>query len=267
LETLPGESAESTHLWKKELPQADIILEAERILYFASERAIVLRLLGGLGVWFSAPSAGKPEYAREYHDLDFMGYRKQASKIEKFFTELGYTPRELFNKLHGSMRLMFFDTNNDRRVDIFLDGFTMCHKFDFKDSLELCERTLQPSDLLITKLQIYEINRKDITDVIALILDTPVTDEISSKRRIDTTRIADLCSDDWGTYRTVTMNIEKIFVMLDELGIPKEDARIIREKLLIIRKKIEDVPKSFRWKMRAKVGERVRWYELPESSG
>jgi hypothetical protein len=27
---------------------------------------------------------------------------------------------------------------------------------------------------------------------------------------------------------------------------------------------IDEVPKSRRWKMRASVGDRVRWYELPE---
>lgn len=246
-------------------PQADVILEAERILHFASERGIVLRLLGGLGVWFSAPSAVKPEYARKYHDLDFIGYRKQASKIEKFFAEMGYAPRELFNKLQGSTRLMFLDSKNERRVDIFLDGFTMCHKFDFKDRLELCEKTLHPSDLIITKLQIYEINKKDVTDIVTLIVDTPMTCEHKSQRHIDVKRIAEVCSEDCGTYKTITLNIERILRMLPELGIPNSDAVIVRERLHVIRNEIESVPKSFRWRMRAKVGEKVRWYELPES--
>ena len=250
----------------KTLPQTDVVLEAERLLHFSSERGVTLRLIGGLGVWFSSPSALKPTYARKYNDLDFVAHRKQSEKIQKFFVEMGYSPRELFNKLQGDQRLMFNDTKNERRVDIFLDSFVMCHRFDFKDRLELCEKTLSPSDLLLTKLQIFEINKKDITDAVTLVLDNPLSEDPRACQKIQTKRVAEACSDDWGTYKTTTMNIEKIVHIVPELNIPEADTLAVKERLLSLRKSIEDIPKSFRWKMRARVGEKVKWYELPETT-
>ena len=34
-----------------------------------------------------------------------------------------------------------------------------------------------------------------------------------------------------------------------------------------MRQAMEAAPKSVRWKMRARVGEKVTWYELPEETG
>lgn len=266
METLPEEKRSlATQAPMGTLPDTDVIREAERILHFSSEQRLTLRLLGGLGVWFSAPSAVKPEYARNYHDLDFIGHRKQATKVGQFFVEMGYAPRELFNKLQAGTRLMFNDMKNGRRVDIFLDEFAMCHKFDFKDRLELCEKTLPPCDLLITKLQIFEINKKDVMDIVTLVLDTPVTAPYKTQRHLDVQRIVEVCSEDWGIYKTITMNVERTVQMLPELGVPSADVSAVRDKLSIIRNEVEAAPKSFRWKLRAKMGEKVKWYELPES--
>lgn len=246
--------------------QPNVFLEADRILHFARERKIIIRLLGGVGVWFSSPSASKPTYARHYHDLDFVGLRKQGKYIESLFEDLGYKTKGLFNKLQGDTRLLFIDETNGRRIDIFLDKFVMCHEFDFKDRLELRDRALSPADLLLTKLQIVEINRKDITDLIALILDNPMSDEKNPKGSvIEKHRLVSLASNDWGVWKTLTMNIDKIIEMLPELFIPEEDQKVVTHRLAELKTAIEAAPKSFSWKMRARVGDKVKWYVLPES--
>ena len=250
----------------KNMIQPNVFLEADRILHFAHERKIIIRLLGGVGVWFSSPSASKPMYARHYHDLDFVGLRKQGRQIESLFEDLGYKTKGLFNKLQGDTRLLFIDETNGRRIDIFLDKFLMCHEFDFKDRLELRERTLSPADLLLTKLQIVEINKKDITDLIALVLDNPMSDEKNPKGQvIEKLRLVGLASNDWGVWKTLTMNVDKILSMLSELSIPEGDQEIVRQRLTELKTSIEAAPKSFSWKMRARVGDKVKWYVLPES--
>ncbi|MDG6904486.1 MAG: hypothetical protein JRN20_01730 [Nitrososphaerota archaeon] len=243
-------------------PQAEIFLEAEKIIQFAEERKITLRLLGGVGVWFVAPSASKIAYARRYNDIDLVGYRRQSGQIEKLFIDLGYRPREIFNKLQGDTRLMFFNEKNDRRIDIFLDKFVMCHEFNLKDRLELSERSLTPADLLLTKLQIVEINKKDILDVVALLVDIPISDKHSE---IDRERIISFTSSDWGIYKTVSVNLEKIRTILPELALPAADSELILERIDELVKTIKERSKTFGWKMRAKVGDKVKWYELPES--
>ena len=143
----------------------------------------------------------------------------------------------------------------------------MCHEFDLRERLRLSERALPRSDLLITKLQIIEINKKDIMDAALLTLDTPLFEGNTTRaEEIEVSRIISYTSDDWGIYKTLTSNIEKMIQLLPELPFTKEEKDTICEKLSRLFSVIESSPKSFAWRMRAKVGERKRWYELPEST-
>ena len=239
----------------QKLPQAETFLEADKILRFAAERNVTLRLLGGVGVWFVAPSALRMGYARKYNDIDFVGLRKQSHLIEKLFLDMEYKPRDMFNKLHGDTRLMFM-SKEGRRIDIFLDKFIMCHEFDLKDRLGLCERSLTPADLLLTKLQVVEINKKDIQDVAALLVDFPISDRLHEIQR---EHIVHYTSSNWGIYKTLSVNLEKVKSVLPELALPEKESQVIIGRIDEIRKAMEDSPKTLAWKMRAKVGEKVKW--------
>ena len=245
--------------------QPDILGEADRILRLAGEQKLILRLLGGVGVRFSSATASKPEYCREYKDLDFMGLRRQSAKIENFFRQHGYASKGLFNIVQGDYRLRFFDEQYGRRIDVFLDKFVMCHEFEFKDRLELCERTLSPADLLLTKLQIVEINKKDIIDTVAILVDHALVDELVPQANgIETNRITSYTSSNWGIFKTIGINLDKILLMLSDISIPEDDKRIAAERAWRLKKMIDDAPKSLAWRMRAAIGERMRWYEIPE---
>jgi len=209
------------------------------------------------------PAASKPPLSRSYVDIDVIGHQKETAKIKQLFTELGYRPRERFNALQGS-RLIFNDIKNQRRVDVFLDVFQMCHKFDFKDRMGLEPRTLPVSDLLATKLQIVEMTAKDIKDILALLLDHDVSaGEVPDS--INVTYIAKLCADDWGIYRTLTMNLAKLAGYASATGLDDEQKKRVSARAESITSSIEKMPKSMGWKMRARVGDRKRWYELPEA--
>ena len=208
------------------------------------------------------PSASRPPLGRKRVDIDVVGHRKETSKINQLFKELGYKPRERFNAFQVT-RLIFNDLANARRVDIFLDVFEMCHKFDFKKRLELEPKTLPLADLLSTKLQIVEINEKDMKDILAILLDH----DISTKDRDDTINgeyIARLCAEDWGIYKTFTINLDKIPDYAERVGVDEEQKKLALGRAEKLRVMIDGAPKSMGWKMRAAVGERRRWYELPE---
>ena len=244
-------------------PRESLSEEAERILQGAEAKGITLRLLGGMAVSFRCPSASKPPLSRRYVDVDVMGRRKDVAKINQLFKELGYRPRERFNALHGS-RLIFNDMKNQRRVDVFLDVFQMCHKFDFRDRLALEPKTIPLSDLLSTKLQIVEINEKDIKDIFALLLDHDVS-EGEGPDSISAAYLSKLCAEDWGVYKTFTMNLEKLARYADGMGLDQEQNKRIADRAGKLKNSIEAAPKSMGWKMRAAVGERRKWYELPEA--
>jgi len=244
-------------------PLESLGAEAERILQGAEAKGITLKLLGGVAVSVRCPSAAKPPLSRRYVDVDVMGKRKEVAKINQLFKELGYKARERFNALHGS-RLIFNDLQNQRRVDVFLDVFQMCHKFDFRDRLDLEPKTISLSDLLATKLQIIEINQKDVKDIFALLLDHEV-EGVEERDRINGDYIAKLCAEDWGIYKTFTLNLSKLAGYAASTGLDEEQTRTVLARVDALTNRIEAAPKSMGWKMRATVGERKRWYELPEA--
>jgi len=239
-----------------------IVKECERILGAASKNGVILRLIGGLAIQYHCPSASHRSLAREYPDVDFVGLKKQSKMIKKLFLDLGYSPAELFNALHGGERLLFFG-KNERRVDVFLDIFRMCYKFDFRKRLEIDDRTISLEDLLMTKLQIIELNEKDVRDTICLLKDHEMGDS-SGGEVINAQHIANLCSHDWGLYSTTTENLQRILSVVDEYQITSNEKEIVRSRINKLLNRIEKQPKSTRWKLRSKIGKKVSWYQLPE---
>jgi hypothetical protein len=243
--------------------ESDILKEANRIISAAADNGITFRLLGGTAIAFRCPSSKRRGVARKYPDIDLVGYRKQSRQIRELFPKLGYSPHETFNALRGGSRLMFFDLPNERRVDIFLDSFDMCHKIDLKDRLTIDSLTLTMADLLATKLQIFKTNEKDFKDITAILLDHEVTDS-DKPDAVNGARLAQLCANDWGIYKTFTIVLDKAAVMLDKFDLTPEDKQIVKERMERIRQMMENTPKTMSWKMRAKIGEKKAWYMLPD---
>ena len=239
-------------------PITEITAEAVRVLEAAQAEDIPLRLLGGLAIYLQSPSAKNHEQLkRSYKDLDFATLGKYSAKTKNLFTKLGYAPNKTFKALHGYQRLLFLDEQHGRQVDIFVDRMQMCHTIDFRSRLHLDPRTLSLADLILTKLQIVEVNEKDVLDVLALFLDFDVED---SDKSISSPYISGLTANDWGFHKTLDTNLRKMKAFAIERDFPSYVAERI-EKLLA---DMEKQPKSLKWKTRAMVGERVRWYELPE---
>jgi hypothetical protein len=238
--------------------------EAKRIIEVALQKKITLRLFGGVSFYFRCPSAKHRSLVRNYVDIDFMGHAKQSRDIKQLFEELGYAPRERFNAMQGYRRLIFNDIGHQRRVDIFLDTFEMCHKFNFKDRLEIDQYTISLADMLATKLQIVEINQKDLKDILSMFIDHDVGND-DSPEIVNGAYLAKLCSGDWGVYKTFTMNLDRLLDTINDYGLDEDQKKLVMERVSRLKKMIEDAPKSVGWKMRARVGERVQWYELPEA--
>lgn len=229
----------------------------------AEGKGVVLRLLGGVAFYLRCPSARSGSLARSYGDLDFIGHARQAAEIKRVFSESGYLPRERFNAIHGSRRLGFTDSAHEKRVDVFLDVFEMCHKFDLKDRMEIDRQTIPLADLLATKLQIIQTNEKDFGDMISLLVDheiggTDLRDTINGEY------LARLCGEDWGIYKTFTMKLVTLAAAVETWNLMEAERELVAKRIGQLSAGIERAPKSIAWKMRAAIGERVRWYELPE---
>lgn len=235
------------------------IAEAERVVGIGEERGVPLRLMGGVAVALTCPSARTEPLVREYSDLDFVGRAKAVGGIEEVFGEAGYGPDEEFNALHGDGRLSFLRA--DAHADVFLDRVRACHVLDLRERLELWPLTVPPGDLLLTKLQIVQTNEKDLLDIVALVVDHELTPDDTG---INVTRITEICANDWGWWRTVSATIAKSISVAEGFassGLYIGDAV---QRLQEIRDELDRVPKSRRWKLRNRLGDKVVWYDEPE---
>jgi hypothetical protein len=240
-------------------PLEDTIEEAERVADAAVSKGVDVKLLGGAGVHLHSPSSKHPPLRRKYGDLDYVISSKDRKAALGFFPAIGYEANDRFNLMQGDRRLYFFDGNNGKQVDVFIDVIRMSHVIDLRGRLGHSGPCASPSDLLLSKLQIYELNKKDLVDVVALILDHPVKSD--DDEAIDANYVARLASEDWGLYRTLQINAEKLRRTLGELDV---DRKTVSSRLDELWSAVEAQPKGMKWKMRAQVGDRMRWYELPE---
>lgn len=244
-------------------PLADAVAEGRRIVETAAEREVPLRVLGGVAVAMLCPSSGRPPLAREYADIDLATTAADKDRVVSLLESLGYTGDREFNMLHGHRRLYFWDERNRRQVDVFVNEANLCHRIDLKSRLEVVPLTLSLADLAVLKLQIVETNEKDYLDICAIFADHELTDDDTG---INSTHIANLTSSDWGLWRTLGMVSEGSEEFARGLaGFAAAD--LVADRLSRLRSLLAGSPKSRGWKLRARVGERKRWYELPEEVG
>jgi hypothetical protein len=179
--------------------------------------------------------------------------------------ELGYTPNVRFNNLRGDRRMLFTDEPNDRKLDVFVGRFQMCHALDLTGRLDRHPVTLAPADLLLTKLQVVEVNRKDLTDALTLLL-THEIDASDAGDNLSADRLVAVTSGDWGWYTTLTDNLARLPDLAAEL-LDSADAEAVTGRVTAIREALDAAPKSLKWRARSRVGRRVSWYELPDEIG
>ncbi len=242
--------------------RSDIAEEAVRVAEAAERVDLALRLLGGVAIKLRAKDGLHPAFEREYADLDWIVPKGKSPDAQRFFGAIGYVPQVRFNAIHGRERLLFFDEQHGRQVDVLIGVFRMCHEIRFGERLALEQLTVPLAELLLTKLQIIQLNEKDVRDALALLHDHPVEDKDGDA--INGGHIARLCASDWGLWRTFTANLGSLGNRLERYDLPAESKRRIEDRIGELQERIEREPKSFGWKMRSKIGDRKRWYDLPE---
>lgn len=240
----------------------DIQEEALRIVREGDAQGIVLRLLGGLAVRLHSVSATHRALARFYPDLDFATPVRRSQQVESLFAGMGYEPNKTFNLFNGDRRLLFYDESHGRQIDVFVCQFEMCHRLPITERLNLEPLTLPLAELLLTKLQNVQMNEKDIRDICALLLDHPLGE--TDAETINLTRVVQLCDEDWGLWKTVTLSLKKVRDFVGSFSLEPTASALLVSRLDQLERSLDESPKPLKWKMRARIGEKVKWYDLPE---
>lgn len=280
--------------WKGIVPTEEFLRQAQYIVEKAKERRITLRILGGLGIAIHCKEY--KEFAKrlgrvgtgvikgqEYSDIDYVSYRKQRNKTKELFGEIGYIKRRATLSTAASERQIYYHPKGWFYVDVFFDKLLVAnHPVDFRGRLELDYPTITVTDMLLEKIQMWEaFSVKDLKDCL-LLLKAHNIKEKGAKEDIDASYLAKLLAQDWGFWYTATTNLKKLmrFMLdIDKLGpetdvdpkkMKKEVRKDIIEKIRSLLERIDREPKSFGWKMRAKIGTKKKWYnpvERPETVG
>jgi hypothetical protein len=236
--------------------------ELKRIVNASGKAGLLLRVIGSLAFQIHCPKHGYLQAAmgRAYTDIDFAGYKKQAKEVKVLMAGLGYVEdREVYIVSEGD-RSIFNNPDTGLHVDVFYDKLDFCHLISWNGRLEVDTPTIPLAEMVLEKMQIVKINEKDIIDTIMLLLEHPLGD--SDQETINIGRVAQLCAKDWGLWRTTTMNLDKVRQLVQNYNqLSSEQKANVVTQVDAALARMDAEPKNTAWKLRARVGDRVKWYK------
>ena len=235
--------------------------EVTRIVAATEVAGLTVRVLGSIGVAIHSPDAAAllPDFGRTYADIDLAAYRRESRQLGRVLTELGYIEDREVSISSEGRRGIFDRPGGAVHLDVFFDRLEFCHVIPLAGRLAADRPTIPLAELLLSKLQIVKINEKDIIDTILLLLDHPLGS--GDDDTIDRDRISRLCADEWGLWRTVSMNLDKVVALAatyPQLSQPQRAG--VAAAIAALKRRIDDEPKPLAWRVRARVGDRRQWW-------
>lgn len=243
----------------------DFYSERSRILNALQDgeyKSVIMRLIGSLAFRTHCQEFGyiQDKLGRKFTDFDFVSYPKYFRLIVKVLTELGYEEDKQVTQLFGDQRLIFHDPAFGRHIDVFFNTLSFCHEINLVGRLEKEEITIPLAELLLEKMQIVQINEKDVIDTIMLLREHPIGN--SDKETINTKIITDIVCNDWGWWRTMTMNLNVVDERIQTFpDLNYYDGSIAHGRIVELLELINSTPKSLKWKSRAMIGDKMKWYK------
>jgi len=223
---------------------------------------VIMRLIGALAFRTHCPQYGhiQDKLGRKFTDIDFASYPRFVRDVRRILTELGYEEDKQVTQLFGDRRMVFHDPAFGRHIDVFYNLLDYCHPVSFIGRLEAEELTIPLAELLLEKMQIVQINEKDVIDSIMLLREHPIGD--MDKETVNAAIISRILANDWGYWRTVTGNLKILIEKLETYdGLSYEDREVVLKRITELEARIEAAPKTLKWKARAQIGERMKWYK------
>jgi hypothetical protein len=234
--------------------------EAVELVAAAGSRGMVLRVVGSTGIRLHcAPAAAALDRLRRpAKDIDVVCRHEDRTPLRRLLEERGWqVDRDLLVAMEGQ-RYAFTHPRDGLELDVFVDRLEFCHTIELRDRLGRREVTVPVEDLLLQKLQIVKPTVTDRMDSQALLATHRVgAGEHGDGEAIDAGYVAGLLARDWGFHHTATANLAAL------RGSPPGNGggRLVGERVDALLASIEAAPKSVRWRARARVGERLQWWQ------
>lgn len=243
--------------------EPEIVAAARQICEHGEAEGVDVRLLGGIAIWLRAAEPTRQMLGRAYADIDLATTKKQSKALRELLEARGYLPDKMFNNLQGHTRLYYHSPGGEYHVDVFIEKFVMSHELELGGRLQTEPITLPAAELLLTKLQIAELNHKDASDTAMLLADHELAHD-DGAGLLNVSHVAELCASNWGLYTTVTDNLQTTQTLLGDLVEDTTVRERVDRRLHALLSDLEAAPKSGGWRRRAKIGRRKKWYQTPD---
>lgn len=227
--------------------------EATRLISEAEKEGIVLRALGSVGVLLHCPPLVEDMDQRERSpkDIDLVTRKEDRRGLRGFFEREGYeVDKDMLVAMEGT-RYLFRNQGRGIDVDVWVDVLDLCHRLEVADRMGPGP-SLLIEDLILSKLQIADLTPNDVQDLASMLSTHDMRDCSEDPEVVDTAYVCRVLSDDWGFWRTATANLAALADELSSRG--RENARELIQVL-------ETSPKTLRWRLRARIGERMQWWQ------
>jgi len=248
-------------------PGPEVFLsEGKRLTEEGTKRGLHLRVMGPLALHYYFPEQidlyAKLERLgqRYFTDIDYAAYGKERKQIKDFMAEMGYECDRQTMMISGTTRHIYYG-GNVPMIDVFYDKLSYCHDVSYEGRLDLDPTCVSLADVLLQKLQIVEINDKDLKDIEYLFTCAEIGEDDDNK--INAAYIAERFADDWGFWYTGTqLNLPKVKTHCDQVPAlsPEQRARIKAQTDKIIAR-LDAEPKTKKWEKRSKKGANKIWYQ------
>ncbi len=239
---------------------AELEQEASRLVQEGNRELLHLRAMGEVAMWLACPNHRALLTPPETRKIELAALSAETNAIQALFQQNGFENNTWANNFYGNRRMTFGDSTRELTVELFFDVFEMYHRFDLTRFLPQTDLPLAVTPLMLTRLQIVHTDPKVLSELCALMLEYDLGG--TEKGKLDATFIAPLCSEDWGWYKTVTLNLEKVKTFAGS-NLTSSDAALVAERVQRLRQSIDQAPKGLVWQTRARLGETVKWYDTP----
>ncbi|MCL2312218.1 MAG: hypothetical protein FWC41_07005 [Firmicutes bacterium] len=218
----------------------------KEILSDCKEKSIDVRLFGSVALLFLDNSKFEliGNCREEIADIDIIVKPNHIVALENYFISRSYEMNRKIKMLYGNTRRGFY-TENNISIDVFIGNITLCQKISILDRFYFCYPTLTPTDLFLTKIQKINLSESDVFDI-----------DFIFEYGIDFQYIIDLTSNKWNWWKTLITNI----TFLLKENISEKNKKLLTDLLY----EINSVEKTFIWKVRNIIGERMQWHNNVE---
>jgi hypothetical protein len=246
-------------------PKPEVFLEeGKRIAEAAQQQGIIMRVMGPLALHYYFPDQidlyAKLERLgdRYFTDIDFASYGKGRKGMVKFMASVGYESDMQTMAMTGQTRQIYFG-GAVPMIDVFFDKLDYCHEVNYDGRLEFDRWSVSLADILLQKLQIWEINDKDLKDIEYLFTVADFGED--EEKKVNVGYVARRLADDWGFWYTATTNLDRVKDHVGDVDVLSDEQKAkIRQVADQVRARIDQEPKTRKWEKRAKKGASKIWY-------